>query len=436
MDNTASELIWETRLSCRPSCAAMKTSSSLMGGAAKTEHRSSSRRQLFLAAAFVLAAGIVAHPAAADEVEGRPIKLLIGSTGGWNSNIFLTPNNTQSVYYAAPYVGLSVDKAFAQQEIHSTITQTFYRYNLSSLDASAFSYNGAWLWHFTPNWSGTISGGRSESVNNFNQFQNTNQQSFVVTNYNGNINLDGLLFGGWHLLAGGSFVQSNNSQPFQALGSYKEYGMADTGLKYVAGSGSSISAVNRWVQGDYFDQQPDPTTLLDNRYQEQENGLKSTWYLGGKSTVNTRLSWLARRYQNFSQRDYSGPRGQITYVLGSAADKLRLNVGYTRDIAAYLTDQSSYTISNTVSIIPTWQASQKIAVRMDLERATWSYRGPVISSFPLRGDTVLSALAGIDWTPLRYLALSASVQRSHRSSNIFADEYNDTLVNISTSLKF
>ena len=434
MDDTELELSPDTGILRRPLPASMKISSSSMERAARTKHLSAARHRLFLAAACVLIAGTVAGPAAAEQ--DRPIMLQVGSTGGWNSNIFLTPNNTQSVYYAAPYVGLIFDKAYAQQEFQANVTETFYRYSQSSLDASALAYSGAWLWHMTPGWTGTISGGRTASVNNFSQFQSTNGQSFVVTTYNSNFNLDGIIFGGWHLLAGGSFLQSNNSQQFQALGSYREYGMADTGIKYVAGSGSWISAVNRWVQGDYFDQQPDPTTLLDNRYQEQENGLKSSWLITGKSTVNTRLSWLARRYQNFSQRNYSGPRGQITYSLGSAADKLRLNVGYTRDIAAYLTDQSSYTITNTVSIIPSWQVSQKIAVHMDLERATWSYRGPAVSSFPLRGDTVLSALLGADWTPLRYLALSASAQRSHRSSNIFADEYNDTLVNISASLKF
>ena len=219
--------------------------------------------------------------------------------------------------------------------------------------------------------------------------------------------------------------------------SAEKSGLAGSGIEYVAGSGSSISAVNRWVLGEYLDQPADVATLTDNKYQEQENGFNSTWNITGKSTVVARLSWYARRYQNFSVRNFSGPRGQITYTLGSAADKLRLSLGYTREIAAYITDQSSYTITNTVSLIPTWQATQKIAVHMDFERATWSYRGPVfVEPTPFRGDTVLSALAGVDWTPFRNVTLGASAQRSHRSSNIFTDEYNDTSVTVNASLKF
>ena len=406
-----------------------------MSSGAHTKRVSILLHRSFFAAACILVAAAIAEPAAA--VQDRPIMLLVGSTGGWNSNIFLTPNNPQSVYYAAPYVGLSLDKAFAQQEVQANITQTFYRYDMSSLNSSAMAYSGAWLWHFTPNWSGTLSGSRNESTNNFSQFQNTTNQSYVVTTYNGNLNLDGLLFGGWHLLAGGSITQSNNSQPNTALASYREYGFSNTGLKYVAGSGSSISVVNKWVQGEYIDQPPIPATLTDNKYQDQENGFDSTWNVTGKSNVVARLSWFARRYQNFSVRNFSGPRGQITYTLGSAADKLRLSLGYTRDIAAYITDQSSYTITNTVSLIPSWQATQKIAVHMDFERATWSYRGPVfVEPTPFRGDTVLSALAGVDWTPFRNVTLGASAQRSHRSSNIFTDEYNDTLVTVNASLKF
>ena len=74
---------------------------------------------------------------------------------------------------------------------------------------------------------------------------------------------------------------------------------------------------------------------------------------------------------------------------------------------------------------------------MHLEHSTISYRGPVVvPASPLRGDTYLAGLLAVDWSPLRYLTLSASAQRTHRTSNIFADEFNDTIGGISASVKF
>ncbi|MGH8750817.1 MAG: XrtB/PEP-CTERM-associated polysaccharide biosynthesis outer membrane protein EpsL [Burkholderiales bacterium] len=369
--------------------------------------------------------------------QDRAIMLLVGSSATWNSNIFLTPSNARSVYYAAPYVGLRLDKLYAQQEFQAHVTETFYRYSISALNSNSFEYGGAWLWHLSPRVNGTISADRNQSVNNFSNFQGNGAQNFVVTTENRNFTLDNSLFGGWHLLAGASDFRSTNSQPFTVLGDYRLYGFSDTGVRYVTQSGNSISAVNRWSQGSYLNQAADPVTVLDNAFQEQENGLRSTWNLGGKSSVNTRLSWLARRYQNFAQRNYSGPTGEIVFYWAPLSSKLGFNLAYRRDLAAFLTDQSSFTVTNTFSFAPSWQVSPKIALRMNLAHAKLAYRGPVVGPpFPLRGDTVLSALLAADWTPLRNVSLSASVQRSRRTSNISAFEYNNTIGFINASLKF
>jgi outer membrane receptor protein involved in Fe transport len=106
-------------------------------------------------------------------------------------------------------------------------------------------------------------------------------------------------------------------------------------------------------------------------------------------------------------------------------------------LAAYVTNLSSYSLTNTQSFTPIWQATEKIAVRMHLERSTRSFRGPVVvPAFPLRGDTYYAGLLAVDWSPLRFLTLSASAQRTHRSSNVFENEFNDTIGGISASVKF
>jgi exopolysaccharide biosynthesis operon protein EpsL len=387
------------------------------------------------AAACALVTVALAKPAAAEEDQGRPIKLLVGSTAAWNSNVFLVPNNVESDFYVAPYVGLRIDKPYAQQRFQLDVTGTFYRYkNLSFLNDNSFTYRGAWLWHLSPRVSGTISADRKQDVNDFYDFHN--RQSFVTTTENRYFSIDGWISGGWHLLMGTFDYETKYSQIFQPQVSSRLLGI-DPGVKYVAASGSSITAVTRLSKGDYPNQPLDPVNLIDNDYIQRESGLESTWNLGPKSTVNGRLTWFEHRGEHFSQRNFSGPTYQLNYDWASLSGKLRLNLNAKRELGVYTTDLSSYSLTNTQSFTPIWQATDKIAVRMHLERSTRSFRGPVVvPAFPLRGDTYLAGLLAVDWSPLRNVTLSASAQRNHRSSNIFANEFNETVGGLSASVKF
>jgi exopolysaccharide biosynthesis operon protein EpsL len=377
----------------------------------------------------------LAKPAAAEEDQGRPVKLLAGSSATWNSNVFLVPNNVESDYYFTPYVGLRIDKSYAQQRFLGDVTETFYRYkNLTFLNYNSFEYRGAWLWHLSPRVSGTISADRKQDVNDFYDFHN--RLSYVITTENRYLDIDGWVYGGWHLLLGAFNYVYKNNQQFQAQQSYRLIG-GNTGIKYVTASGNSIAAVTRLSQGDYFSQPLDPVNLLDNDFIEQDSGVESTWNLAPKTTVNGRLTWFEHRDEHFSQRNFSGPTYQLNFDWASLSGKLRLNLNAKRELGVYTTDLSSYTLTNTQSFTPIWQATDKIAVRMHLERSTRSFRGPVVvPAFPLRGDTYLAGLLAVDWSPLRNVILSASAQRTHRSSNIFANEFNDTIGSLNASLKF
>jgi exopolysaccharide biosynthesis operon protein EpsL len=282
--------------------------------------------------------------------------------------------------------------------------------------------------------SGTISADRKQDVNNFYDFHN--RVDYVTTTENRYLDIDGLVYGGWHLLLGGFNYVSKNNQEFQAQASYRLYG-GNTGVKYVTAAGNSIATIARYSHGDYFSQPLDPVNLLDTDFIQQEYGAQSYWNLGQKSTVNVRLTWFQQRDEHFSQRDFSGPTYQLNYDWASLSGKLRLNVAAKRELAAYVTNLSSYSLTNTQSFTPIWQATEKIAVRMHLERSTRSFRGPVVvPAFPLRGDTYYAGLLAVDWSPLRFLTLSASAQRTHRSSNVFENEFNDTIGGISASVKF
>ena len=397
------------------------------------------------AAAFALVTVALVEPAAAttvaliepaaEEDQGRPIKLLAGSSAAWDSNVFRVPDNVESDFYVAPYIGLRIDKSYAQQRFQFDVTETFYRYErLTFLNDNSFEYRGALLWHLSPRVSGTIYADRTQDVNDFYDFHT--RANYVTTSENRYFNVDGWVFGDWHLLLGAFNTVYENSQPFQPIGSTRLIG-GNTGVKYMTASGNSIAAITRFSHGELTDQPLDPVNLVDNDFHQQESGVQSNWNLSPKSTLNGRLVWFERRYENFSQRNFSGPTGELNYVWASLSGNLRLNFTAKRVLAPYVTDLSSYTLTNTQSFTPVWQATEKIAVRTHLERSTISFRGPVVvPAFPLRGDTYLAGLLAVDWSALRYVTLGASVQRTHRSSNVFENEFNDTIGSLNASLMF
>ena len=403
------------------------------------------RRSLVTAAACALAAAFLAPPALGDEYDA--INLVLGTSLTHDANVFRRPDNsppltgfsTKSDRISVAYAGVRIDKPYAQQRFQLDATGIYTRYNtFSFLDFDAFEYRGAWLWHLTPRVSGTLSAERKQALVPFADFQGFERN--VRTTDSRGFNLDGWVFGGWHLLAGASQSESKNGVQFLAEGDSRTTS-GEAGVKYVAGSGSSLAVTRRSTQGDFLNRVVDPVNFFDNRFRQEETEIKAAWNVSGKSMVNGRLTSLERRHEHFAQRDFSGTAGQLDYTW-TPTGKLRLAFSAKRDIGSWwdlgsVTADSSYKVTDTLSFAPTWQVDAKIAVRVRFDRIQIDYRGPVIADLrPVRSDTLRSAQVAVDWSPMRYVFFSASLERDSRSSTNPGFEFGDTIGSLSVSLMF
>ena len=211
-------------------------------------------RRFFPAAVCAMAAAL-AQPVAAQD---RPISLRLSTSILWDANVFRLPDSAPDPQLArgipgksdritTTTLGLRIDKAYAQQRFQLDASQTATRYaNFTFLERDAFQYDGAWLWSLTPRISGKLSADHSESLIPFTDlttpvpnFRATDKRSF---------NLDGWMFGGWHLLAGAVNTDVKTTQVFLAQPSFNS-NSAEVGLKYLAGSGNSIAATTRSTRG-------------------------------------------------------------------------------------------------------------------------------------------------------------------------------------------
>ena len=382
----------------------------------------------------MLVAESLAWPTAADEYDA--LNVVVGGSVTHDSNPFRLADsvNPQSDTIKSGYVGLRVDKPYAQQRFQVDVTETATRYDrFSHLDFDALSYRGAWLWHLSPRVSGTLSADRTESLVPFEESRGT--QRDLRISQNRVFNLDAWIFGGWHGLLGVSQSKQTSEQTFQSVPDFRSVS-EEAGVKYIAQSNSWASLIRRSIQGHYLNPASFPVSTGNDAYRQDESELRAGWVLNGRSTVLSRLAWIERHNENFTPRNFSGLTGELGYNWIPTA-KLHLDFLAKRDLSPYQDMFSAYRVDNVLSFAPSWQVSGKITLHMRLEHIQSHFRGGVaVSGAPSRNDTTRTALLGADWSLLRGVSVGASLQRQRRSSNNTSFEYDDTIAGVNASLMF
>ncbi|HXM84112.1 MAG TPA: XrtB/PEP-CTERM-associated polysaccharide biosynthesis outer membrane protein EpsL [Burkholderiales bacterium] len=398
----------------------------------KIARRFQIRHRLVLTAVCILVVGSIVRPAFSQEDARR---VMLGGSVSHDSNLFRVPGllgNPQSETITTGYVGLRIDKPYAQQRFFLDATATAYRYHkFSYLDFNGLDYRAAWYWHLTPRVTGTLSADRTQATT---QFQDTlGRQSNVTTNENYIFSMDGWLFGGWHVLLGASQSKYTSEQAaLQTQPPYREI-RSEFGVRYLFQSGSEIAAIRRRSEGAQGTQLINNVIVVSTEnYHEDQSELRGTWNLTPKSVLDGRLTYLDRRYEHNPQRDFYGTAGHFVYTW-LPTGKLSLRLAATRSIVPWQGSASSNRrVSNALSIAPSWQATAKTGVYMSLQRTYDDYP----STGTERKDTTRLAVLGLNWLPLRNLSIGASVQRPQRSSNDPLVEYDATVARLSASLMF
>ncbi|OLC46762.1 MAG: hypothetical protein AUH80_06255 [Chloroflexi bacterium 13_1_40CM_4_65_16] len=414
-------------------------------------------RVLALMSLFLALPAAAQQPPASDEeppaevqqpppvaVQEHPVMALIGSSVTWDSNVFHLPSSVdaqallgkpaKSDRISATYAGLRVDKPYAQQRFLLELTETAYRYdNFSFLDFNALQYQGSWQWHFTPRVSGTLAADRTEALVNYTDFRDPSTRN-VRTVDNRLLSVDAWLFGGWHLLGAARQQAAKNSAQFVQLGSSRVTG-GEGGVKYVAGSGSSVTFNLRSVVGHFTDRVADPVTLVDDGFRRSESELLATWIVTGKSTLDGRLARVDYHSSHFAERDFTGSAARLGHRWAPTA-KLSLNLAVSRDLQPWQDDFASYRVDTRLSFGPRWELGARTALAMTLDHLASDFRNPVVPAGPDRRYAFRSAQLALDWQILRNVTIKASLQRSLQTSTDPTVPFSATVATLDASLMF
>jgi exopolysaccharide biosynthesis operon protein EpsL len=368
-------------------------------------------------------------PAMADEFD--TFQLRAGVNKSFDSNVLRQSSNEVSDQITAETVGLKIDKSYSLQRVVFDVNYNDYSYQKSDfLDYHATNYSGTWLWALTPNLHGNLSTSRVESLISFRDLltptknmrtTKTNTFSFEYSPHHV-----------WSLIGGISEIDNSNSRQFTA-----QTGSSTTvyeyGVKYIFASGSNLSLIGRQKDGTFEGRELNPALKFDNGFKEKEYDLTFEKDVNGKSTINAKIGYLEREYDNFSERDYNAIVGNVDWLY-VVSGKIKTDLNLSRGVNVFETANSTYTVTNAIRTGLFYDVTSKIQTGLNLRLSSRDFegRGEFDTSGRLDKERSISAFA--TWNPLQNAAFTIRTTKSHRNSSIDRFDFDDVLTYVSVDL--
>jgi exopolysaccharide biosynthesis operon protein EpsL len=350
-------------------------------------------------------------------IDLAPFSVDAGYTLLTDSNLFRQSSSVdpRSERIGVSSVGLGFNTTQSLQKFEVNVHLIDYRYqNFDYLSFTARNYDAAWRWSVTPRWTGSLSSSRKETLNSFVDYGDINQRNQRL---DADLRLDTSyeLTGPWRLLGGAARSKQENQLALLGDGDYR-LTSGNAGLRYVYGSGSSLSYLARTTNGNYVNRVIPNTGDYDDSFHQLDHDLRLSWILNGNSSIDAKLNHLSRSHNNYAQRDYSGVTGGIS-LNWAVSGKTDVNAAYARELSAYATSYSNYTATDRITLGTHWQMSPKAALRLSHSWARAEYLGtPSNTSSTQRQDTHRDTSLSLHWAPAPQITLDASLQNQGRGS--------------------
>jgi exopolysaccharide biosynthesis operon protein EpsL len=327
-----------------------------------------------------------------------------------------TANNTRHLETATLGFSVRTQQGLQRLKLDGSLVNRSFE-STQTTNAVTSNYNLVWLWSLTPRFSGELGTDRREAFDTLVNSPFDGQANSVLTT---GTHLDGAweVDGPWRLLGGVSQARtatnfSNANDP-----SDQRTQSANVGVRYVLGSGSSLTFKLVSTDGEFV-----ATSLAAPiTFHERDTDVRLHWALGGASFADAYLTHVdntrnapASTIAQSSGLNFSGLNGggSINWAL-SGQSVLQLDV--SRTLAATGLSSPLFSESDSVSIGPVWQTSAKTAITLHHTWTQQTFRGYVQGTDPRR-DTLRSTVLSFSWQPRQHWSLSAGLQRVTRDSN-------------------
>jgi len=307
-------------------------------------------------------------------------------------------------------VGTSIRSTLGQQKLmlDGAISDSRYQ-SQSDLSYTGTSLAGTWLWSSGSNLFGALTGGKTvtqnaigTSVNSSSRNLNTSQNSSALMGYD--------FGGGWQISAGALQASSENEQLVLGQAQVSKYSGAIAAATYGYKSGNSMSLRTLLGSG---------TNSYDYYVRTAEFRLDSVTNSG--TTIGTQLGFLQQTYPTQPHYDFSGYSGRMSVVWVPTA-KISIQGAIQRQIYGVPMSNAIYTVTDSVSISPSWAMTEKIMLKGNYQRSIIRYEGDPGGGASGQVDKFQTFSLGLEWKPKINTDVSLSYSQSaHRSGLSSAD---------------
>ena len=383
-----------------------------------------------------------------DSAQKEGLKLTLATSITNDSNIFQLPDAylgypKRSDTIKTVQADLNYNKRYGMQTITLDATLSHNQFNnFSYLDNSTSSYKGTWALKIDTHLSGTVGVTQNQSLANFSNTQSVSKILYTTKSHF--IYGDWWVTGPWHALSGISANISSNSATVTTQQNTMS-NSAYAGISYVSEAQNSISFKRQNTTGSYTNTPLNYVSLVDTGYSILDDMLDFNWIFSGKSTFSGELKHTAMTNEHFSQRDYAGMAGNLNY-LWSVSGKSSIRFTAQRNFGQFLTNYSSYNVTDDFAISPAWQLTPKLSLSATFDHANVNYLGAIDGGASTgRKDTTQTVMVGVNWAPNRMITLHTSIQHTNRNSTFvtypngyayYPYQYGDNTINTIGQLSF
>ena len=393
--------------------------------------------------AFVLRSSLwaLAFAGTAIAVEGDRYQFFTGISYTYDGNVFRVPTSgitpPKKDLIRQTYVGVGLNLPISRQRLVANVrfNQTRFR-DLETLDYNGRALNASWLWQAGNDWSGRLGYSQSKTASDFSNISGTSQnlrdqsQAFFDAY---------VMLGPTHRLEMGiSQARSKNSADVNRNNDYKD-NQIYLGIQYISAANNSYGL--RLIVDDV--KLPNPSRLgfiaVDNSYQQTAVDFSYSWKFNAVSKIFGRLGYEGRKYDEFSDRNFTGFAWSFNYDW-TPNDKSAVLLNIRREIDGLNDFASNYALVQGISIKPRWIMSPKLNLAWDLGYSKLDFRGDpgIITGLSNheREDKLKTYGMSLGYAPLPSTSMSFSVRRDQRTSTLSGIDYEDTVYGGGVDFRF
>ena len=341
------------------------------------------------------------------------------NSGGKSDTIFTTA------------VGFNLDIPWSLQRFQLNFAFLDARYrNFTDLDHHGHVGSAAYLWSITPRLTGEVGYKEEQTLASFANIQG--RRPDLVTARMAYANGAWMVTPSWRLHAATDANQTDHSESreLQDL----ESASAETGISYVTAQENRIGVAVRGERGRSPSDQVVLGVPFNNKYRQESVGVQGRWVLTGHSRLDGRVDYTRRRYDEFTQRNYSGPtfRGVYTWT---PTGKITVATVLSRDVAPLQDITSTFVLVTGITVRPDWAITDKISIRGNFAYEKWDYRGDTTLGLNFE-HRVKNAGVSVVYRPFTRVAISGGYTHEERTSTLPLADYKVDTASIEARIGF